>query len=45
MYDSLYNSVDDATKQKIKKTFATKVKFVIPRVQKQDGYKIVAFFQ
>lgn len=44
VYDSLYNSVDDATKQRIETTFATKVKFVMPRVQKQEGYKDCGLF-
>ena len=44
MYDSLYDSVDDATKQRVEKTFATKVKFVIPHVQKQKGYKVCGLF-
>ena len=39
VYNSLYDRVDDATKKKIEKTFASKVKFVVPIVQKQQGYK------
>ena len=35
VYDSLYDRVDDATKQKIEKTCL----FVVPIVQKQQGYK------
>jgi len=44
VHDSLCDSVDDATKQRIKKTFVTKVKFVMPRVQKQQGYKDCGLF-
>ena len=35
VYDSLYDRVDDATKRKIEKTFASKVKFEMPITQKQ----------
>ena len=44
VYDSLYDRVDDATKRKIEKTFASKVKFVVPIVQKQQGYKDCGLF-
>lgn len=39
MYDLLYDSVDDGTKQRIEKIFAAQVTFVMPRVQKLQGYK------
>ena len=42
--DSLYDSVDDATKLRVEKTFATKVKFVMPHVQKEKGYKDCGLF-
>ena len=38
-YDSLYNRVDDATKRKIEKALASKLRFIVPVVQKQQGYK------
>ena len=44
VYDSLYERVNDATKQKIEKTFSSKVKFVVPVVQKQQGYKDCGLF-
>ena len=44
VYDSLYDRVDDATKRKIEKIFASKVKFVVPIVQKQQGYKDCGLF-
>ena len=44
VYDSLYDRVDDATKRKIEKTFASKVKFVVPIVQKQLGFKDCGLF-
>ena len=36
MYDSLYND-DNATKNKLEKTFANKLHYIIPRLQKQKG--------
>jgi len=42
VYDSLYNRVDDATKRKIEKALACKLRFIVPVVQKQQGYKAFA---
>ena len=44
VYDSLYDRVDDATKNKIEKTFGSKVKFIVPTVQKQQEYKDCGLF-
>ena len=40
----LYDKVDDATKKKIQKTFSSKIKFVVPIVQKQQGHKDCGLF-
>ena len=44
VYDSLYNRVDDATKRKIEKALACKLRFIVPVVQKQQGYKDCGLF-
>jgi len=44
MYDSLYDRVDDATKRKIEKALACKLRFIVPVVQKQQGYKDCSLF-
>jgi len=44
VYDSLYDRVDAAAKRKIEKTFVSKVKLVVPIVQKQQGYKDFGLF-
>ena len=44
VYDSLYNEVDTATKNKLEKTFACKLQYIVPRVQKQQGVKDCGLF-
>ena len=44
MYDSLFDDIDDSTKQKMEKTFAFKVKFISCKVQKQKGIKDCGLF-
>ena len=44
VYDSLHNDVDIATKNKLEKTFARKLQYIVPRVQKQKGTKDCGLF-
>ena len=44
VYDSLYNEVDTTTKNKLEKTFACKIQYIVPRVQKQQGVKDCGLF-
>ena len=44
VYDSLFDDVDDSTKWKMEKTFASKIKFISCKVQKQKGLKDCGLF-
>ena len=44
VYDSLYNEVDIATKNKLEKTFACDIQCIVPKVQKQQGIKDCGLF-
>ena len=44
VYDSLYDEVDAATKNKLEATFARKIQYIVPRVQKQQGFKDCGLF-
>lgn len=44
VFDSLYNEVDIATQNKLKKTFACKIRYNVPRVQKQQGVNDCGLF-
>ena len=37
VYDSLYDDVDVTTKNKLEKTFASNLRYITPRLQKQKG--------
>ena len=44
VYDSLYDDVDVTIKNKLEKTFACKLHYIIPRLQKQQGVKDCGLF-
>ena len=44
VHNSLYDEVDAATKNKLEKTFACKIQYILPRVQKQHGLKDCGLF-
>jgi len=44
VYDSLFDDIDDGTKWKMEKTFASKVKFFSCKVQKQKDLKDCGLF-
>jgi hypothetical protein len=44
VYDSIYNTVDDATNQLLRKFFGGAVQFKLPSVQRQYGSKDCGLF-
>ena len=44
VYDSLYGKVDTATKSKLEKTFASKIHYIVPKVQEQQRVKDCGLF-
>ena len=44
VYDSLFDDIDDGTKWKMEKTFASKIKLISCKVLKQKGLKDCGLF-